>query len=168
MNGTGFVFINLLQAMRFGHVGWGFAIDEAQSQFYFGSTDHLYRHPWWDLPGWIQYAKVEPHADNDWWSAVGTRDDMLRIMSRGDSGRYHIRYHVAKEIAVQSARIEDARRAAESLRTGGWAVLSNNCVHQAYDVLTEYGANLPAPTQPLTNLIPKVWFAKIEGNQFNI
>jgi hypothetical protein len=168
MTGTGFVFINLVQAMRFGHVGWGFAIDEGQTQYYFGSTDHLYRHPWWDLPGWVKYAKVAPDADNDWWAAVGTRDDMLRIMSTGDVGRYHIRYHVAKEIAVSSACVAEARAVAEGLRTGGWAVLSNNCVHQAYEVLTRYGAELPPPTQPLTNLVPKIWFAKIDGKEFKI
>lgn len=168
MRGSAFVFINLLQAVRFGHVAWGFALDEAGTQFYFGSSDHLYRHPWWDLPGWIRYANVEAEGDIDWWAATGSRDDMLRIMSAGDPGRYHIRYHLMKEVTVESASVDTARAAAESMRTGGWAVLSNNCVHQAYDVLTRYGAQLPDPNQPLTNLIPKVWFGKIPGQQFNI
>jgi hypothetical protein len=168
MKGSAFVFINPFQALRFGHVGWGFALDKAQNQYYFGSTDHLYRHPWWDLPGWVRYSKVEPEGPNDWWSAIGSREDMLRVMAKGDPSRYHIRYHVVKEIPVESAAPDAARAAAEGLRVGGWEVLSNNCVHQAYDVLTQYGADLPRPAQPLTNLVPKIWFAKINGNQFNI
>lgn len=166
MTGSAFVFINMVQAARFGHVGWGFGLGDGT--YFFGSTDHLYRHPWWDLPAWIRYAKVEPHADNDWWAAAGTRDEMLRVMSKGDPSRYHIRYHYAKEIAVPEFDAATAQEYAEGLRTGGWAVLSNNCVHQAYEVLTRYGATLPHPEQPLTNLIPKVWFAKICGEQFNI
>jgi hypothetical protein len=168
MKGSGFVFINLVQALRFGHVGWGFALDEAQTRFYFGSTDHLYRHPWWDLPGWIRYANVAPEKDVDWWSGIGSREEMYRAMFHGEGDRYHIWYHVAKEIAVENASPEAAVAAAEALQMGGWAVTSNNCVHQAFNVLTTYGATLPLPDQPLTNLIPKVWFGKIEGNRFNI
>jgi hypothetical protein len=168
MKGSAFVFINLVQAVRFGHVGWGFALDEAHTLFYFGSSDHLYRHRWWDLPAWIRYSKVEPKGDIDWWSAIGSKADMLRIMANGDPTRYHIRYHLVKEIEVDNALPEDGRQTAEDLRAGGWAVLSNNCVHQAYDVLTRYGAELPNPDVPLTNLVPKVWFGKIAGRQYNI
>jgi hypothetical protein len=89
-------------------------------------------------------------------------------MGKGDPQRYHIWYHFAKEIPVETFNPAAARECAEGLRSGGWAVLSNNCVHQAYEVLTLYGAKLPHPEKPLTNLIPKVWFAKIEGRQFNI
>lgn len=164
MRGSAFVFINLVQAVRFGHVGWGFALDERGEQFYFGSTDHLYRHPWWDLPAWIRYAHVEPELDNDWWYEIGSRDDMFRIMHAGHHARYHIRYHIAKEIPVENADPVSARRVADALQKGGWSVVSNNCVHQTYNVLSSYGAALPQPDRPLTNLIPKRWFNALPGN----
>src|SRR6185437_16904874 len=96
MEGAAFVFINFIQAGRMGHVGWGFLIDPATQTYYFGSTDHLWRHNWWDLVAWIRYTHVNPSANNDWWSGTGTHDDMLRMMSGG----HHIRYHAAKRVSV--------------------------------------------------------------------
>ncbi len=163
MKGSAFVFINNLQAARFGHVGWGFSLDEAQTRFYFGSTDHLYRHPWWDLPAWVAYAHLKPETNNDWWSGTGTRDEMFRIMHQGHHERYHIRYHLAKEIEVSDANGDLAVEIAERLECEGWSVLANNCIHQTFNVLTAYGASLPEPARPIVNLIPKRWFAAING-----
>jgi hypothetical protein len=160
MQGSAFIFINYIQAVRCGHVGWGFSIDEMQEQFYYGSTDHLYRHPWWDLPGWIRYAHVEPELNNDWWSSIGSKSDMFEAMHRG----HHIQYHACKSIPVEQARPEDAMNYAESLKSLGWSIFANNCVHQTYDVLTKYGAVLPVPDRPITNLIPKQWFSIIAGD----
>jgi len=171
MEGCAFVFINTEQAVRFGHVGWGFCIDSAKGLYYFGSSDHLYRHPWWDLPGWLRYAHVEPDADIDWWSNMGTYEEMMSVMSSGQSAvdqRYRIWYHMAKEIPVPAARPQPAVAAAQALAGGGWSVLANNCVHQTYQVLTEYGAFIPAPAQPVTNLIPRLWFATLPGRQVNL
>lgn len=163
MQGSAFVFINFIQAARFGHVGWGFSLDEMQDTFYFGSTDHLYRHPWWDLGGWVRYAHVGPELNNDWWSQVGTKQQMFETMSQG---RHHIRYHACKRVTVAMPAPETAMTYAESLKAAGWSVLSNNCVHQTYDVLTKYGAELPMPTEPMINLIPKRWFAEIPGEVY--
>src|SRR4051812_13774992 len=125
MVGRAFVFINPEQAARCGHVGWGFALDESQDSFYFGSTDHLWRHPWWDLLGWMRYAHVAPSGSNDWWSGRGSFKEMMIDMHRG----HHIRYHLAKEVAVADPHPDDALNYAESLASAGWSVLINNCVH---------------------------------------
>jgi hypothetical protein len=164
MEGQAFAFINRNQALRFGHVGWGFCVDARKGLYYFGSTDHLYRHPWWDLPGWVRYAHVKPELDNDWWSGTGTYDQMMTAMSTG----HHLRYHAAKLMVVGRPDPDRAVAAAEALARGGWSVLANNCVHQTYQVLTEYGAGIPPPSQPLTNLIPRVWFARLEGEQVDL
>src|SRR5438309_1592527 len=89
MVGHAFVFINVVQAARFGHVGWGFSLDLDKDRYFFGSTDHLWRHDWWDLAAWMNYAQLKPGDENDWWSEEGTLDDMRRVMSKG----HHIRYH---------------------------------------------------------------------------
>jgi hypothetical protein len=173
MQGTAFVFINWEQAVHLGHVGWGFSLNEEQSLFYFGSTDHLYRHPWWDLPGWVRYAHVPARADGgiedggaygayiDWWGTTGSYDDMIRTMREG----HHIRYHAASALPVQIARPERAVQCAEALAGAGWSVLKNNCVHQTYKVLSEYGASLPAPSLSWNNVIPKIWFTRLQGRQ---
>ena len=89
MNGRAFVFINPMQAARLGHVGWGFALDTEGDRFYFGSTDHLWRNPWWDLPAWMRYAHVRPGQNNDWWSATGSYRQMMNMMSTG----HHLRHN---------------------------------------------------------------------------
>jgi hypothetical protein len=164
MHGRAFVFINYEQAARFGHVGWGFSIDEQSDLFYFGSTDHLWRHPWWDLAAWMRYAHVLPADNNDWWSTTGSYAEMVGTMHAG----HHIRYHSLKELTVPDANPQRAVSAAEALAKGGWSVLVNNCVHQTYTVLTEYGAQIPAPAEPVTNLIPKVWFQQLAGQRLDL
>ena len=163
MQGEAFVFINWIQAARLGHVGWGFRLN-GDGTCFFGSTDHLIRHGYFDLPGWIRYAHLEPHKDNDWWSAQDSYDHMLADMRDG----HHIRYHSLKSVAVSTADPERAVAAARSLASGGWSVLANNCVHQTYRVLTEYGASIPEPASPLTNLIPRVWFSRLEGKRLDL
>jgi hypothetical protein len=164
MAGRAFVFINPDQAARFGHVGWGFALDEAQDLFYFGSTDHLWRHPWWSLIGWLRYAHVAPAGSNDWWSKTGTFEEMMIDMHRG----HHIRYHSAKEVSVTNPNPESAQLYAESLAMAGWSVLINNCVHQAHEVLRRYGAvDIPGPGD-ITNLVPRLWFARLPGRVYDL
>lgn len=88
---------------------------------------------------------------------------MFRIMHQGHHERYHIRYHLAKEIEVSDANSDLAVEIAERLECEGWSVLANNCIHQTFNVLTAYGASLPEPARPIVNLIPKRWFAAING-----
>lgn len=163
MQGQAAVFINLIQAARFGHVGWGFSLDQTGDRFYFGSTDHLYRHKWWDLPAWLRYGHVAPSGPNDWWCAIGTRQEMLHRMYHGSTERYHMRYHVFKEFTVDRADPAAAQTAAEFLEHNGWSLVTNNCVHQAYDVLTAYGATVPDPSCNPLHLMPKRWFDLLPG-----
>ena len=164
MEGLAFVFINFIQASGFGHVGWGFVLDENQERFYFGSTDHLVKDPWWDLIGWIKYTHVDANGHNDWWSEIGERERMMHVMSRG----HHIRYHAAKLIKVPQSCPDRAFATAEGMRAAGWSLLVNNCVHQTHSVLSDYGASLPPPSSPLTNLIPKRWFETIDGEYIDL
>ncbi|MBX9570222.1 MAG: hypothetical protein K2X77_15090 [Candidatus Obscuribacterales bacterium] len=158
------VFINYLQAARFGHVAWGIRV--AENEYFFGSTDHLWKHDWWDLPAWARYMNVPPEGDIDWWVEHGSKDAMLKMMRSG----HHIRYHAYKCINVQSAQPEKAVEAAHRLRSAGWHLARHNCVHQTFLVMNEYSSehNAPDPFANVLNLIPKRWFGLLPGDTVSL
>ena len=165
MPGQFYVFINYEQAARFGHVGWGVRVGE--DEYFFGSTDHLWKHDWWDLAAWLRYMDVPPDGDIDWWVERGSRSEMLETMRRGHHQRsgYHIRYHAYKAIEVPRALPERAIEAAHKLRVMGWNLSRHNCVHQTFMILSEYCEqhDFPNPVNNLTHLIPKRWFQLLPG-----
>ncbi|HMP51035.1 MAG TPA: hypothetical protein PKD05_05715, partial [Candidatus Melainabacteria bacterium] len=133
------LFINYRQAMRCGHVGWGFFVP-SRNCYVFGSTDHLYRHHWWDLLGWANYMYVGPGESNDWWLMKADKEKMTDEMTtRG----WHIRYHAYKSLPVDNPSPEKAEAVARSFQNAGWSVLSNNCVQQTYEIAKAYGAKVP-------------------------
>ena len=133
---SAFMFINFEQALGFGHIAWGF--ETSPGQYFYGSTDHLLRRPMWDLIALVKYSRVEPGGDIDYWSGLGSFDQMLANMSSGP----HIRYHAYKQlpVAYSAAQPLPARALAESLKDGGWALWDNNCVHQTDRILKTFGA----------------------------
>lgn len=156
-SGRAFVFINYLQALKFGHVGWGFAV--GADTFVYGSADHLLKRPYYDLIALLKYSYVEPGGDIDFWSGRGSYQDMLAEMSQGQ----HIYYHAFKEITVSEPRIEAAAALVESTGRGGWALLGNNCVNQAGRILSTYGAE--PDKLPQRGLIPRRWFKSIAAEE---
>lgn len=162
MSGFGYVFVNFEQAARFGHVAWGFSLPDGQT-YCWGSTDHLWRFAWWDLPAWIRYMSVPAGHHIDWWCETGSQSDMLKMMKSGP----HIRYHAYKAVAAEQLAPDAARATALSQRLNGWDVAGNNCVHQTYKVLSSYGCNgaIPDPATDPLNLVPRVWFSRISGQE---
>ena len=156
--GFAYIFINLEQAVGFGHIGWGFLIEP--ETYCFGSTDHLWRldYPIWNLPELIRYLHVEAGKNIDFWRSTGSRDEMLHTMKSGA----HVRYHLYKELEVEKADPRLALARVDETAEAGWDVLSNNCVHQSYRIITAYGAKLSSPGA-LTNRFPKTWFNTIGG-----
>lgn len=158
-----FVFINFKQAVGFGHVAWGFALDN--ETYFYGSTDHLLRKPMWHVPALISYSSVRPGEDVDFWCGQGTLDEMLSEMATGP----HIRYHAYKRLRASEPRGERARLMALGYRDGGWRLWDNNCVHQTARLLTAYGvpsAVLDAGSRlPVTSTLraPVKWFAALAG-----
>lgn len=163
MTGKFFLFLNFRQAGRFGHVGWGFQLAE-KDKFLFGSTDHLYRHKWWDLPSWLDYMHVPEGEHTDWWCEYGTEKDMLDIMG---GTRNHIWYHTTKGVIVPEAEPEEAEKMARSQETCGWSVFDNNCVVQTFEIMKAYNAAslFPDPWEQPLCMIPRVWFANIQGEE---
>src|SRR5437762_2446685 len=98
MYGLAYIFINYVQAMHLGHVAWGFSLDDGET-FVFGSTDHLWRHPWWNMLESAKYMHVGKNGEIDWWAATGTREEMLKVMKSGG----HLRYHAYKVIQVDKS-----------------------------------------------------------------
>ncbi len=160
-------FINFEQAAKFGHVGWGFQMEDGS--YFYGSSDHLWKHDWWDLAAWVRYMHVPPEGDIDWWAEQGTKSDMLQTMKSGMSPQsgYHIRYHAFKQIELEAPLANRAFDAAQQLKMGGWSLAKHNCVHQVYLVLSNYSKhhNLPNPFEDPLNLIPKTWFARVDGRE---
>lgn len=162
--GAAYVFINFEQAVTLGHIGWGFRVEE--NRYFFGSTDHLWnrQYPLWHVPELIRYANVEPHFNNDYWSACGTEREMLETMRAGN----HVRYHAYKRIPVSNPDPASAIMLAETMKDIGWHVTKNNCVHQSNAILTKYGGMiLPNAYTPL-NRIPRHWFKAIEAEEITI
>jgi len=157
-NLSAFMFINFEQALGFGHIAWGFEIEP--SSYFYGSTDHLLRRPMWDVFALLEYSRVEPGGDVDFWSAQGSLEEMLAAMSGGP----HIRYHAYKQLPVSFDHAEPlaAKEAAEKLREGGWTLWDNNCVHQTDRILKIFGAGELIP-RPMHVLSPVRYFALAQG-----
>ncbi len=164
MTGQAFIFINYLQALRFGHVAWGFAL--GNGRYCYGSSDHLLKRPMSDLIALARYSHVPAGGDIDFWCEEGSYDEMIAAMASG----HHIRYHACKRIGDDSYRfdgnVEAARLAVEAVKVGGWSVLKNNCIHHTYQILKAYGVddNLLVPTllRPWS-MLPKKWFKHAAG-----
>lgn len=160
-----FVFINFKQAIGFGHVAWGFALDS--ERFCFGSTDHLLRTPMWHLPALLSYSRVAPGGDVDYWCEQGSFKEMLHMMSAGP----HIRYHSYKKLSVPDAYPEQALRYALSLKEHGWCIVDNNCVHQTAKLLQVFGvkrsvlnAGSKLPVDKSLR-VPVKWFGALEAEE---
>lgn len=159
--GSLYVFINFEQAMTFGHIGWGFYVEE--NSYLFGSTDHLWNrsYPMWHPSELYRYMDVEPGRNNDYWSSLGTEEEMLQTMQSGN----HVRYHAYKRVLVRDPAPAAAITFGQTMKNIGWNVLRNNCVHQSHAILTKYGGMiLPNPHTPLDRL-PRKWFGQIDAEE---
>lgn len=161
-----FVFINFLQALRFGHITWG--IQMAKDQFFFGSADHLLKQPMWNLPHLLTYSRVKAGGDIDFWVKEGSLDFMFDEMTSGK----HIRYHSVKRILVHEPFPQKARDCALDLARGGWSLVDNNCLHHTVRVLSAFG--LSSQSMPELSLlkphtmVPVNWFANLEGEAVDL
>lgn len=177
-NGSLYAFINFKQAAGFGHVAWGYQVDD--NLFRYGSADHLWRHDWWDLPAWLRYLHVPPGGHIDWWCEEGTSLDMLQSMKTGfdKEQRRHIFYHAFKQLEVKSCSVQDAIALTCEIEKQGWHLFNQNCVQQAHMIFSSYSSefNLDGHRQSVDtfmadvfsdplNLIPKTWFARLPGRE---
>ena len=162
MAGEFYLFINYKQAAGCGHVGFGFSASADRKEYVFGSVDHLTRHNYWDFGAWIDYTYVAPGEDNDWWCETGDRETMLRQMT---ASKTHIWYHDYKIFPVMYPQYEEGKDFAFRLEKMGWAVASNNCVHQTYELAKVYGVGgeMLNPWQNTFLLFPNNWFSKLPG-----
>jgi hypothetical protein len=158
--GRAFVFINYRQALKFGHVGWGFAT--GADEFLYGSADHLLKRPYHDLIALARYSYVPAGGEIDFWTARGSYDTMIDDMTRG----HHICYHAVKEIAVSEPKVKLAENLVERISGGGWCVVGNNCVNQAATILRAYGAS--PDKLPEAVILPRLWFKAIRGEECTI
>lgn len=156
----GFVFINYLQAMGFGHVAWGFALD--RNLYCYGSCDHLLTAPLWHPTAMLKYMRVDAGDNLDYWCRQGTYLEMLDEVCKGP----HIRYHAFQRIKLEDGqgRPQEALDVALRLKDEGWCIAGNNCVDQALKVLSAYGVPKSVlgrePGEVVPFAFPKRWFAR--------
>ncbi|HEY9678318.1 MAG TPA: hypothetical protein V6C76_09935 [Drouetiella sp.] len=162
--GAAYIFINFEQAVQLGHIGWGFHLDE--DRYFFGSTDHLWNlaYPMWHPAELYRYMDVQPTKNNDYWSSIGSEQEMLQVMHSGP----HVRYHAYKRIPVTEPQTDAAVKFAEGMKDRGWNVVQNNCVHQSYAILTKYGGAILPDAHTALNRIPRHWFKQIPGESVTI
>jgi hypothetical protein len=183
-----FIFINYEQALRFGHVAWGFALSDGNT-YCWGSSDHLLRRPMTDIVALVQYSHVPPGGDIDFWCEQGSFEQMLESMSQGhhiqhQEMRYHINYHAYKKLHHDGGNPERALQELELIKAGGWSLLTNNCIDQTYRLLDAYGS-ASALVDPklryrsgrsyagqevkrMSTLLPRKWFAAARGESFSL
>jgi hypothetical protein len=191
-----FIFINYHQALRFGHVAWGFTLSEGVYRW--GSSDHLLRRPMSDVIALAKYSYVPPGGDIDFWSEQGSYEQMLQSMAAKHhiqyqdnrrEYRYHINYHDFKVLNHENANPERALQEIELIKAGGWSVVANNCIDQTYRILEAFGAGstLVDPKQRyqakltfnggsdstlkygrLSTILPKKWFAAAIGESYSL
>ena len=93
---SAFIFINPEQALRFGHIAWGFEV--APAEYFWGSTDHLLKRPYWDV---IALARNTPTSYPAKMSTTGVGPVAPSSKCSSDMATGpHIRYHSFKELAV--------------------------------------------------------------------
>ena len=144
-------------------MGWGFKLEE-DDLFLYGSTDHLTRHDFLDIPAWIDYMSVPAGEENDWWCEEGDRKKMIASMTRSGD---HIWYHACKILPVAKPDFDQAKKLAYDLKVQGWSVFSNNCVQQTYELAKTYGvgSEILNPWQNTWFLIPRNWYKMIRAEE---
>lgn len=169
--GAAYIFIKPEQAVRQGHIGWGFLM--ADGRYCFGSTENPMkagRDLGQDARAVWDALTINPGADNGFWYGIAdTEQEMLNEMKRptntrqsdanhpyGDrcSGYWHY-----KMSYVRGANPSAALGRAESCRESGFKGIGWNCLDQTYAILEAYGVdkNNVMPWKQ-THPSPNYWF----------
>ena len=169
--GVAYIFIKPEQAVKQGHISWGFMMDDGS--YCFGSTEN----PLKPMPNFAegvasvwQALNIGPGADNGFWCGFAdTEADMLTAMRTAANDRtssaaypYGNRcsgYWHFKKTFTPSRYAGAARAAAEHDRVSGFIGLTWNCLDQAYAVLEAYGVDksIIMPWKQ-THPSPNYWF----------
>ena len=158
-------------SLYFGHVGWGFRLGQ-QNEWIFGATEGT------------GAPNILPPDYNGAWVDKGDWDTMLNIFENKlldagntyyhDSG-YYTQFRCRVTIA---SNVSSAESLAYSMKNKGYDLTTNNCLTDAYQILSTYaGENIfPTPFFPglsasgqigIVSAIPKQWFSELAAYGFS-
>ncbi len=150
------VFVNPSIPMNAGHIGWGFKAGEGR--YTYGSKE---------ISGAIAIPAGQP---NGMFFKTANFEQMLQDMkmggSQGPSRHPVFRYMLYKQVFVPNANPGAAQAAAEAASRDGYGLVGNNCMDNAYRVLTAYGLHddvIPNPSFNPGQWIPNNWFNDIKA-----
>lgn len=166
-SGKVYVFMRPVDAMGFGHMGWGIMLSDGS--FYCGSTENPFAPPkpadQYKLNLWLQSAarsaQIPAGQDNSSWTMrFPTEAQMFARMKS-------LNYTKWKGVAVANPKIFDCKVKIEQIKGRGYDVIGNNCFDHTYDVLNYYGiswVNLPLKQ---TYPVPNEWFRQFYRDNSN-
>jgi hypothetical protein len=133
------VFLRRKGTLGIGHAAWAF--QHPDGSWNTGSVENQPHTPYTppDLMGW-------------WLQRTG--DPLAPMRER--------RYEKYKVLDVPTPNAVAATAEVERISREPYRVDDQNCMHDAYEVLTAYGATLPDPTRA-ANSAPAEWFEHIPG-----
>jgi hypothetical protein len=75
-----------------------------------------------------------------------------------------LNYHTYKELEIASPNVAAAREQEAKVDRRIFSIARHNCMNDAFDVLTGYGAILPDPGN-ISNWRPNDWFRAVAGDE---
>lgn len=163
--GAAYVFIKPEQAIKQGHIGWAFIMDDGR--YCYGSTENPMKE---GIKGVWEALTIDPGQDNGFWYGIAnTEEEMLKDMKRvGNSKKASAKYPYGfrcsgywhyKTTFVKARNAKGAANAAEHCRRTGFKGIGWNCLDQTYHILEAYGVDKDAVMPwKQTHPSPNYWF----------
>ncbi len=149
MSGMAVVYLRPDGAEGMGHVGWGYNLPNGQ--WMVGAVENL--HGWW--------GPYTPPGQTDFWHRLVS--DPVSVMANPPSGgapQGTPAYAKARLVDVACPNPGAAQAKITEWLYRPYTLVGGNCMNCTYDVLTTFGAALPAPSE---HWFPNSWFAAING-----
>ena len=147
MVGEAVVFLRPDGGNGFGHVGWGYNLPGAG--WMVGAVENSLGGLW------------EPTGQTGFWSRMVPDPDPV-MANPGEFGAPQGTppYAQARLVDVGAPNPAAAQAAVQQWSSRPFEAIGGNCLNCVYDVLTAFGAVLPAPSAFPE---PNVWFAQVQG-----
>lgn len=169
--GSAYIFIKPDQAVKQGHIGWGFMLGDGSYRY--GSTENPMKE---GLGGVWEALTIDPGKDNGYWEGTSnTEQEMFDDMKNVNDGRarpadrypFGFRssgYTHYKVTLVLSPNPSNAAEAGRHCQRTGFKGLGWNCLDQTYRVLEDYGVD-KTTVMPWkqTHPSPNYWFNDFGG-----
>jgi hypothetical protein len=144
-----YVFLNPFLAANYGHVGWGFELNNGQ--FCYGSKETA------------TALKIDKGCNNNVFVSYDSEANMLHQMN---TKKTSFTYQYYKFIEIQNSNPDAAEAMAEDSKNWGYGLSGNNCMDDVFKIIKCYAhGNDTVLPWPATHLAPNAFFGAIETKQ---